>query len=97
MRGQKQINKYASPSLETDYSYLPPALSYVGSIDPFCDETKDYINNLRKAKIKTKFKIYDGCFHAFDMLIPLSKEAKEAKNFFLDNYLFACQNYYKKQ
>ena len=36
----KEVSKYASPALETDYSNLPPAVTFVGGVDAFRDETQ---------------------------------------------------------
>ena len=61
---------------------MPPAISFVGSVEPFCDETSAYMAKLQAAGVAVRFKVFDGCYHAFDMMAPLSKPAKEAKAFF---------------
>ena len=79
------IPKYAAPARETNYKDLPPTITFVGGIDPFKDKTINYIENLKKENIKVAFKLYPGCFHAFDSMVPRSKQAKDAKAFVLSN------------
>ena len=63
---------------------MPPCISFVGDIEPFYDETVTYINKLKELGIPTDFAIFNGCYHGFDIVAPGSKEAKEAKKFFMD-------------
>ena len=91
------VSPYAAPARLTSFKDLPPTFTFVGSIDPFCDETKTYIENLKQANIPTTFKIYDGAFHSFDRFAPLSRQAKEATQFMLDNYKMATTTYFKEQ
>jgi len=74
------VPKYASPSKEIDYSNLPPCHTYVLDGEPFYKETVNYISKLREANINTKLDIYHGNFHAFDILLFWTKNAKKAKN-----------------
>lgn len=91
------ITKYAVPANEIDYTNLPPTLTYVGDIEPFKDETITYVDNLKNAKTKVKFKIFKGCFHGFDIVGEKTKIGKEAKQFLIDGFMFAVKNYSKKQ
>lgn len=36
----ENVSKYAAIVHETDFSNLPPTLTYIGTVDPFLDETK---------------------------------------------------------
>jgi acetyl esterase/lipase len=91
------IPKYASPSLESEYKELPPAITYIGSIEVFLDETLNYINNLKNAGIEVKYKIFDGCFHGFDIMCPKTKVAQEARKFLIDSYKDYLTKYFKPQ
>lgn len=91
------ISKYAAPARETDYTDLPPALSFVGGVEPFRDETILYIHNLKNSGVSVEFKVFEGCFHGFDMLAPWTKKAKEARAFFMEHFLYACENYFNPQ
>lgn len=63
------------------YGNLPPTNTFVGNIEPFYDETIEYIENLKKARINTKVDIYDGCFHAFALFGSKKKlKLKQLKN-----------------
>ena len=87
---------HAAPARETDYSALPPTLTYVGTIEPFTDETIEYVNNLRKAGVEVHFRLFEGCFHGFDLL-AYSTPAKEAKQFLIDGFMYAVNNYTAEQ
>ncbi len=39
--GMADVPAYAAPARATDYSGLPPTCSFVGSVEPFLDETND--------------------------------------------------------
>lgn len=90
------VSKYAAPARETDYTNLPPILTYVGTIEPFTDETIEYVNNLQKAGVDVHFKTFEGCFHGFDLL-SFTTPAKEARGFLMDGFLYAVENYTAEQ
>lgn len=83
----------ASPSLEENLRGLPPVISFVGSIDPFRDETKEYIGRLKEAGTFGSCRVFEGCYHAFDMLVPWSKEARAARRYFRKMAEFAILNF----
>ncbi len=97
LEGQKKITKYMAPARETDYSGLPPVITFVGNIEPFRDETVAYARALQKAGVPVHFKIYEGCYHAFDMMAPLSAEAKAASAFFRQSVQYAKKHYFAEQ
>lgn len=78
---QGDIPDYASPALRQDLSGMPPTISFVGDMEPFKDETIQYIEALRRAGVPTKFKLYEGGFHAFEVLLPKAAVSKEANAF----------------
>lgn len=94
--GTDRVPKYAAPARETDYRDLPPTLTYVGDIEPFTDETVEYVNNLRKAGVEVNFRIFEGCFHAFDLFV-YTTPAKQARKFLVDGFMYAVENYTAKQ
>ena len=76
--GTDDVEKYAAPYRETDYRGLPPAYSFVGSIDPFCDEAVEYFARLRRAGVAAECDVYEGCPHAFPgMKSEIAEEAKQ--------------------
>ncbi len=88
------VPAYAAPARLEDYSGLPPTCTYVGTIEPFHDETVLYCEALRKAGIPVHFKEYEGCFHGFDMLAYPTKPAREARDFLMETFRFAQENYF---
>ena len=89
-----KIPYYAAPARATNYRSLPPAATFVGDLEPFRDETLDYIQNLQKAGIPVKYEVYKGCFHGFDAVCPKADVSIKAVNFIMDAYQFAVQNYF---
>lgn len=82
----KEIPTYAAPSRNEDYTNFPPTITFVGDVEPFYDETIQYVEALKQANIPVKFKRYEGCFHAFENFVPKSDVAKDALNFTYDSY-----------
>lgn len=94
--GTDSVSKYAAPARETDYSGLPPTLTYVGDIEPFTDETLQYVENLKKAGVEVQFRLFEGCFHGFDLL-SFTTPAKEARQFLSEGFMYAVENYTAEQ
>lgn len=95
--GSEMVPPYAAPSRLTDFTNLPPAYSYVGTIEPFYDETRIYFEKMKNAGIECHLDVYPGGFHGFDEIgakKPLGKEAR--KNLFAA-FKKATQCYYKEQ
>lgn len=91
-----KVPYYAVPARATDYSGLPPACTFVGTIDPFHDETITYFEELKKAGVPVHIKEFAGCFHGFEMIAYPTKPAKEARKFLLDTFRYAQRNYYSQ-
>lgn len=89
LNGLKEISVYAAPARSSNFSKLPPTITFVGDLEPFRDETIEYVENLKKAGVPVTFKLFKGCFHAFDILFPKLEISKEAWSFLLTAY---CRN-----
>ena len=83
----------AAPYRAKDLRGLPPAVSFVGSLDPFCDETTDFMERLKASGVEVKYKVIEGVFHGFDIGRPNSRRGSEAISFLLERYLYACKNF----
>lgn len=69
--GEKgQESPYAAPARAADLSGLPPTYTCVGDLDPFRDETINYVSRLTQAGVPTEFHLYPGCFHGFEEYFP---------------------------
>jgi acetyl esterase/lipase len=95
--GKDDVPAYAAPARADDFSRLPPTCTYVGSVEPFRDETVAYIKKLRSNGVPVSFKIFEGCFHGFDLVCPKSNAAREAVGFLMDGFRYAAKNYYAGQ
>ena len=64
-------------------SHLPPTITFVGELEPFKDETIEYVEAL-KANIPVKFALFPKAFHAFEQLVKHADVAKKANAFHLE-------------
>ncbi len=87
------IPAYASPALAADYHNLPPAYTFIGTIEPFYDETKAYIRNLKAAGVKARVDEYEGCFHAFDLFGDRTKVSRKATKQWMRAYKYAAEHF----
>ena len=76
-----KIPTYASPSLNSDYNNFPPTITFVGELEPFKDETINYVNALKSESIPVKFKLFKGAFHAFEIVGKFTAIGKKANQF----------------
>lgn len=92
-----QVPPYAAPTRLTDFSRLPPTYTFVGDIEPFYDETVQYINQLKNAGVQADIDIYKGCFHAFDLMGADTRVGQQATGTWLRHFKFACEHYFAMQ
>lgn len=76
--GTDRVPKYAAPSRETDFAGLPPTFTFVGGLEPFRDETRTYVANLRQAGVPVELHEYPGCYHAFEQMCPEAAVSRQA-------------------
>ena len=75
-----EVPQYAAPARAKDLSGLPPAYTCVGQLDPFRDETIDYVARLAQAGVPVEFHLYPGCFHGFDAYSCDAKISRQARD-----------------
>ncbi len=90
----EDIPAYAAPARNQDYRGFPPTITFVGSLEPFYQETEAYVAALRQADIAVAYKLYEGCFHAFE-LIGKGSICEEALTFTFDSYAEYYDQYVK--
>lgn len=88
---------YAAPGRAADYRNLPPAVTFVGDIEPFRDETIRYVENLRAAGIRVDFRIYKGAYHGFDIINPGANISKAARDFLMESFKHAAARCFSPQ
>lgn len=91
--GSDNVPAYAAPARAQDLRGLPPACTFVGTIDPFHDETVRFFERLRDAGVPVYIKEFPGCFHGFDLLAYRSAPAREARSFTLETFRYAKAHY----
>lgn len=87
------VSPYAAPARNENFLNLPPAISIIGTEEPFYAETLTYFDNLHKADIETQLKEFEGGYHAFDMMVPYADISKAANKYLLEKYKEFVQNY----
>ena len=88
---------YAAPARAVDFPNLPPAVTFVGELEVFRDETIEYVRNLRKAGVPVDFEQYAGCYHAFDRMNPYADVSRKAFSFLMKSYRYAVAHYFTEQ
>ncbi len=88
---------YAAPARNVDCSGLPPAYTFVGDIEPFYCETLDYVTNLQNAGIDALVDVYPKWFHAYDVVLPFTKKAKQAIARFEERFQYAVATSFAPQ
>lgn len=78
MNGTDDVPAYAAAARQTDYANLPPAYTFVCTGEPFYCETLAFVESLRAAGVEAGLDVYDGLYHAFDMLQPGKEVSKTA-------------------
>ncbi|MDB5968630.1 MAG: esterase/lipase [Hydrocarboniphaga sp.] len=93
----KDVPPYAAAARALDYRGLPPTCTFVGDLEPFRDETVQYVHNLKAAGVPVAFEIYKGAYHGFDVVAPKAKISRNATAFFVHWFEFAVHNYFAPQ
>lgn len=93
----KDVPAYAAAARATDYGKLPPTITFVGDIEPFKDETVEYVKNLEQAGVPVKFKLFKGGYHGFDIINPNAELSKKATSFFIESFKYAVDHYFAEQ
>ncbi|MCJ0929965.1 alpha/beta hydrolase [Virgibacillus halodenitrificans] len=88
----ESIDMYAVPSLAENYRNLPSTYTCVGDLDPFKDETLEYVQKLSEAGVPVEFHLYPGCFHGFESMVPEAAISKKAESEYVSALRFAFYN-----
>jgi len=86
LQGSTDVSPYASPSLASDLSALPPTYIDAGSAEVFRDEDIDYAARIWAAGGACELHVWAGGFHGFDALSPhaaLSRQARATRTAWL--------------
>lgn len=75
-----EISQYAAPARAHNLAGLPPTYTCVGQLDPFRDETIEYVARLAQSGVDVEFQLYPGCFHGFESVVPNAKVSQHARN-----------------
>ena len=95
--GSDDVPQYAAAARAADYSGLPPAYTFVCTGEPFYCETLTFVENLRKAGVRADVDLYEGLYHAFDMMEPGRPESADATAKFEAAFRRAQKELFKRQ
>ena len=87
------VPAYAAPARAEDFAGLPETYTFIGDLDPFRDETIEYVARLSKAAVPVEFHLYPGCFHGFDVSIIRTEIGDRALSGFIDALARAFRKY----
>jgi acetyl esterase/lipase len=91
------VPAYAAPSRAADFRGLPPTCTFVGELDPFRDETLEYVGRLRAAGVPVAFQLYQGAYHGFDGIVPKAAVSQRANRFMMAWFEAAVRQYFAPQ
>ncbi|MBQ9007334.1 MAG: alpha/beta hydrolase [Atopobiaceae bacterium] len=91
------VESYAAPARATDLTGLPPAYTFVSTGEPFYAETLAYVQALREAGVQADVDVYEGLYHAFDMLDPRLPESLQARERFCEHFAWAIKHCFASQ
>ncbi|WP_083511884.1 alpha/beta hydrolase [Alicyclobacillus acidiphilus] len=93
----EDVPAYAAPARAADFTNLPPTVTFVGDLEPFRDETIQYVARLRQVGVPVDFEMYKGCYHGFDIISPKAEVSQKATSFFLSSFQYAVDHYFAQQ
>lgn len=89
--GEGEISPYAAPIWAESFEGLPPTYTCVGQLDPFRDETIQYVARLAQAGVEVEFQLYPGGYHAFEYTVPDAEISRRTR----DGYIQALARAFK--
>ena len=86
LKDSDNIPYYAAPARATveDLQGLPYTYTCVGQLDPFRDETLQYVTKLAQAGVDVDFHLYAGAYHGFESLNPHADIANKTIKEYID-------------
>jgi acetyl esterase/lipase len=69
----------------------------VSTAEPFYAETLAYVLRLRSSGVAAEVDVYDGLYHAFDMLEPDLPESVLARERFCEQFAWAVEHCFAPQ
>lgn len=80
------VPAYAAPFRSEDCAGLPPTITFVGTLEPFYQETGAYVQALRNAGVEVAYEEFEGCYHAFDFIGGKAGVSTRARAFTFDQF-----------
>jgi acetyl esterase/lipase len=74
------VTAYTSAARRSDLSTTPPTWIAVGELDILRHESVAYAERLRASAVECTLTIVPGMYHAADLLVPWSRQARELRD-----------------
>lgn len=91
-KNNREVSPYASPAHVQSVLNLPPAYIMIGPLDPFRDETINFVQRLLQAGVPVEFHIIPGVTHAFELVYPDTNISREARDEYVQALNIALHN-----
>ena len=95
--GTDFVSCYAAPARCENYTRLPPCYTFVGDIEPFYQETVDYVRHLKEAGVEAEVDVWPGWFHAYDLFFPAKEVVRDAIAAFEQHFAYASEHFFAPQ
>lgn len=95
--GSDEVPAYAAPARACDYRNMPPTCTMAGTIEPFFDETREYVKRLKESGTKVRFKEFPECYHGFDIVASKSSVGKAAIQYYRNAFRYAAEHFFAEQ
>lgn len=89
---REDVSPYAAPIRADNLADLPPTYTCVGQLDPFRDETIEYVMRLAQAGVEVEFHLYPGGYHAFEIAAPDAPISRKARSEYIGALSRALQS-----
>jgi acetyl esterase/lipase len=68
--GGQPADQYSAPTRARDLTGIPQTFIDVGDQDIFLDESIEFVNRLKDAKVPVEMHVYPGAYHASEIIAP---------------------------
>ncbi len=94
---QGDVPAEAAPVHATTYAGLPPTITFIGALDPFLDETNEFVRRLKTDEVPVHYEVFPRSFHGFEIINPNADVSQQALAFWHNAFAYALDHYVAAQ